>query len=62
VAGRGKCSKSTESEKYLGHFQTPDECEAACLSYSVGSSRCRCLRTDNSSHTDNNFHTDNSSS
>jgi len=37
----GKCHRSTETVKYLGTFATYDECEAACLSYNVGKSKCR---------------------
>ena len=38
---RGTCKGSTETIKYLGKFDSLDECEAACLSYSVGRTRCR---------------------
>ena len=38
---RGACKGSTETIKYLGKFDTLDECEAACLEYSMGSTRCR---------------------
>mmetsp|Transcript_8511 Transcript_8511/g.19664 ORF Transcript_8511/g.19664 Transcript_8511/m.19664 type:complete len:169 (-) Transcript_8511:26-532(-) len=48
----GKCRKSTATEKYLGHFGTADECEAACLSYSVGHSRCRAVTYHYDSHRD----------
>lgn len=36
----GSCDKSTDTIKYLGKFDTLDDCEAACLSYQVLRNSC----------------------